>query len=87
MDLSNDCVLVFVLRPSGVRGRLTAGRVEQQPGGDLSVLNSYGMRNDYISGRNLRSWQVFRHGFPLEHWSRISAEDVTIVEMSTLRLF
>ena len=73
--LSTDCILVFVLRESGVRGQLTSGRIERREDETLSVYNDSGVMNEYISGARMRSWAVFRRGVPLADWSHVMPED------------
>ena len=75
MVLSSDCVVVFVLRDSGVRGSLASGRIEPLPDMTLNIYNSHGVLNEYISGARLRSWRVFSHGTPLPDWSHVMPED------------
>ncbi len=74
MTLSTDCILCYILRESGVFGRLTSGRIERQ-GEGLSVYDPFGNVNEYVSGSRLRSWSVFRAGFFILEWSHILPED------------
>lgn len=62
MVLSWNCVLVYVLRETGVRGRLTSGRIELEASKGLRVYSSGGSLNEYISGARLRSCRVFLPG-------------------------
>jgi len=48
--VSNNCVLVYVLRHSGVRGCLTSGKIEFDEGKGLRVYNAFGTLNEYILG-------------------------------------
>jgi hypothetical protein len=75
MTLSTEYVLVFVLAASGARGRLTSGHVEVAEEGDLRVYDPNRRLNSYVSGRRLRSWQVFYRGQPLANWGRVAVED------------
>lgn len=50
MNLSPECVLVFVLKHSGCAGRLTSGRVERRGSSGLNVFDYRGNLIDYISG-------------------------------------
>jgi hypothetical protein len=70
-----NCVLVYVLRDSGVRGRLTSGRIEFEAGKGVSIYGNSGLLNAYISGVRLRSWKVFCQGTALPAWSQVMAED------------
>ena len=70
--LSDDVVMVYVLRDSGCVGRFTSGRVERTGSG----LNFYDRRGDlveYFSGTRIRSWCVFG---PLEGWCEVTPEDL-----------
>ena len=77
MLLSENTVLVFVLRRSGCAGRLTSGRVERGGNGDLSVYTGSALKlNEYISGENLRSWCVLgADGAPLQGWREVDPKD------------
>lgn len=75
MVLSWNCILVYVLRDSGVRGHLTSGRIEFEAGKGLTVYGNSGLLNEYISGVKLRSWRVFCQGKPLPAWSQVMPED------------
>ena len=75
MTLSVDCVLVFVLRESGVSGHLTSGHIERAEGEGLRVYDEFGTPIEYFSGPKLRSWRVFRKGAPLDEWSSVMPED------------
>jgi hypothetical protein len=70
-------MLVFVLRQSGVMGKLTAGRIEKVGSAGLNVYSGpLGEMNDYISGDNLRSWCVLgADGIPLPDWEVIEDND------------
>jgi hypothetical protein len=78
MTLSDDCVLFFVLRQSGVVGHLTSGRVEQE-GEGLAVYDYFGNLNEYISGTRMRSWCVVRARRHVPEWSQIMPEDVPLL--------
>jgi len=79
MTLSNECVLVYVLRNSGVTGRLTSGKIEFHPGDGLRVYDSFGTLNEYISGARLRSWTVLRNGLACLEWSHVIPEDARLM--------
>jgi hypothetical protein len=76
--LSDNAVLVFVLRRSGCVGQLKSGRVERLGKTELEVYTGYDAAvNDYISGGNLRSWGVLGlDGELLPGWHEITVEDV-----------
>jgi hypothetical protein len=42
MVLSDEAVLAYVLAESGVKGRLTAGRIERDSSGLLTVFDARG---------------------------------------------
>jgi hypothetical protein len=75
MVLSLDCVLVYVLGGSGVKGRLTSGRIELDEREGLRVYGDSGSLNHYISGARLRSWRVFCKGTPLAGWDHVMPVD------------
>ena len=75
LSLSLDCILVYVLRESGVRGHLTSGRIERRQDQTLSVYDDSGVPIEYISGDRMRSWRVFQGGTPLAEWSRVITGD------------
>jgi hypothetical protein len=75
MTLSIDCVLLYVLRGSGVLGRLTSGRIECHEGEGIRVYDRFDCLNDYVSGARLRSWSVFCSGCPIPEWSHVMPED------------
>ena len=84
IELSIETPLVYVLRRSGCRGRLTIGHVELQ-GLHLNVYDQYGSLVDYVSGDALRSCCVFDNaGIPMRGWTAISPEDVLAI-LSHLR--
>jgi hypothetical protein len=76
MELSDNTVLVYVLKGSGVRGHLTSGRIERRAEA-LDVFDAQGERVDYLSGRRIRSWCVVdARGQPVDGWREILPEDV-----------
>jgi hypothetical protein len=76
MVLSDEAVLVYVLAESGVKGRLTAGRIERDPSGLLTVFDAQGTWFEYLSGKRLRSWYVIGpDGKPLDGWREILPMD------------
>ena len=70
--LSDDLVMVYVLRDSGCVGRFTSGRVERTESG-LNFYDRGGGLVEYFSGTKIRSWCVFG---PLERWCEVMPEDV-----------
>jgi len=56
--LSSERILVYVLASSGVRGKLTTGRIERNADEGLDVFDAQGDRIDYLSGGRIRSWCV-----------------------------
>ncbi len=74
--LSFETSLEYVLRESGVHGRLTVGRVERIGREQLNVYDEHGALLDYLSGTALRTWCVIDvRGVPLEGWSVIQPLD------------
>ena len=84
--LSIELSLVYVLRASGVRGRMTAGRVERI---GSNIINIYDERDawlEYFSGDALRSWCVLnQQGTPHEDWKAVQPEDVDHVVSCALK--
>ncbi len=78
MNLSTDS-LIYILRESGVLGRLTSGSVERHETEGLRVYDQYGKLNEYISGPRMRSWSVFRGGTPIRGWSNFTTEDERLI--------
>jgi hypothetical protein len=77
MVLSDEAVLVYILAETGVRGRLTAGRIERTTSGTLDVFDARGMWFEYLSQRRLRSWCVVgSDGAPIDGWREILPEDL-----------
>jgi hypothetical protein len=82
ISLSDEIVLVYVLRESGTRGRLTSGRLERTDSSTLDVFDRYGSQLEYLSGDRLRSWCVFAaDGMPIVGWRRVSAEDLSKIPL------
>jgi len=78
MVLSDDAVLIYVLKESGVRGHLTTGSLERRAGGALDVFDARGDRIEYLSGKRIRSWCVVDgEGQPLDGWREILPEDLS----------
>jgi hypothetical protein len=76
--LSDEAILVYVLRDSGLRGQLMAGRVERTESGQLSVFDGFGSPFAYLSGGRIRSWCIFgRDGTPMEEWREVQSEDLS----------
>ena len=76
LRLSSDLILVYVLRRSGLVGRLSSGRVQRN--GGLIVFDRYGRRIEYLSlpGENVRSWSVITPGgAPVDGWCDVQDED------------
>lgn len=78
MNLVLDgAVLVYILAESGVRGRLTSGRIERGTNGTLNVFDSRGNRFEYLSGHRFRSWCVLDGaGNPVDGWGEILPGDL-----------
>lgn len=78
LELSLNLVMAYILRHSGVAGRLKRGYVERAGPGTLNVYyEGNGDLIEYFSGTNIRSWCVFGpYGQPLEGWSNVLPEDV-----------
>ena len=77
MNLSFDCVLIFVLH-SGVLGRLTRGSVKRN-GDDIHVQDTYGDLNPYFRLRRVRSWAIYSDGSLVPDWSNIVPEDAAAI--------
>jgi len=78
MVLSRDLTLVYVLRPSGLVGRLASGRVARRQAGELLVYDAYGRIIEYLSepGGKVRSWSLLGPtGKPLDGWSQVLEPD------------
>lgn len=78
MALSSDLILVYVLSPSGLVGRLASGRVSRHNGGGLVVHDAYGRIIEYLSepGGKVRSWCLLDPaGKPVDGWSRVQDQD------------
>jgi hypothetical protein len=78
MVLSRDLTLVYVLRPSGLVGRLASGRVARRQAGELLVYDAYGRIIEYLSepGGKVRSWCLLGPtGKPLDGWSQVLEPD------------
>lgn len=76
--LSPDATLVYVLRPSGLVGRLAAGRVSRNGSDGLVVYDSYGRVIEYLSepGGKVRSWCLLGPaGKPVDGWSQVLDHD------------
>jgi len=67
--LSDDLVMVYVLRDSGCVGRFTSGRVERT-GSGLNFYDRGGGLVEYFSETKIRSWCVFGS---FEGWVRSDA--------------
>lgn len=78
MVLSPDLTLVYVLRPSGLVGRLASGRISRNGSDGLAVYDRYGRIIEYLSGPkgNVRSWCLMGPaGNPVDGWSEVREED------------
>jgi len=78
MVLSPDLILVYVLGPSGLVGRLASGRVSRNGTGGLVVSDAYGRLIEYLSepGGKVRSWCLLEStGKPVEGWSAVLEQD------------
>ena len=82
MVLSPDLTLVYVLRPSGLVGRLASGRVSRRESGELVVYDPYGRTIEYLSepGGKVQSWCLLGPtGKPVEGWSKVLDHDQALV--------
>jgi len=80
--LSSGLSLVYVLRPSGLVGRLSSGRVSRNGSEGLVVYDPYGRIIEYLSepGGKVRSWCVLGPaGKPVNGWSEVLEQDRTRV--------
>jgi hypothetical protein len=78
MVLSSDLTLVYVLRPSGLVGRLASGRVSRNGSDGLVVYDAYGRIIEYLSepGGKVQSWCLLGpKGKPVDGWSMVLEED------------
>jgi hypothetical protein len=78
MVLSPELTFVYVLRPSGLVGRLASGRVARHQAGELRVYDAYGRVIEYLSepGGKVRSWCLLGPaGKPLDGWSQVLEHD------------
>jgi hypothetical protein len=74
--LSDDLVMVYIIRASGCMGRFTSGCVERTGLRGLSVYDRNGIFLEYFSGPRLRSWCVFGpDGQRVERWCEVAPED------------
>ena len=80
--LSDEIVLIYVLRQSGLQGRLTSGRIERCGSGMLNIFDRYGSWLEYFSGDRLRSWCIFGvNGTPMDGWRRVRPEDRSTIPL------
>jgi hypothetical protein len=76
LSLSNENFLVYIMRSSGVRGRVTSGSIEKLRANRINVYDVYGALLEYFSGDALRSWCVLDlENRPLDGWHDIAPED------------
>ena len=74
--LSDDLVMVYVMRTSGCMGRFTSGRVERTGPSGVNVYNRYDEIIEYFSGTRIRSWCVFGPDDErIEGWCEVAPED------------
>jgi hypothetical protein len=76
--LSPELTLVYVLRPSGLVGRLASGRVSRRETGQLVVYDAYGRIVEYLTepGGKVRSWCLLGPaGKPVDGWSQVLDQD------------
>jgi hypothetical protein len=76
--LSPELTLVYVLHPSGLVGRLTAGRVSRNGFDGPLVYDPYGRIIEYLSepGGKVRSWCLLgASGKPVDGWSQVLEQD------------
>lgn len=60
--LSIELFLVYVLRASGVHGRMTSGRVERIGPNSINVYDERDAWIEYFSGEALRRWCILTAG-------------------------
>jgi hypothetical protein len=78
--LSDEVVLYYVLRDSGILGRLTSGQIVRRGPDSLAVFDHLGTELEYFSGERLRSWCVFGpDGTALNGWRKVLAQDLSKV--------
>jgi hypothetical protein len=76
LELSVERSLVYVLNGTGVRGRLTAGTINQIGAKGINVYDEHGRLMEYVSGDRLRSWSVVDlNDSPIGDWHCIAPED------------
>jgi len=77
LNLSHSSVMVYVLRQSGVIGRLKWGRIERDGPRNLNVYyDGTGELIEFFSGTSIRSWCVFgSEGNPIDGWCEVLPED------------
>jgi hypothetical protein len=69
--------LVYILAESGVRGKLSSGRIERNPSVGLDVFDQHGDKFEYLSGERLRSWCVVGiEGQQIDGWGEIVPQDL-----------
>jgi hypothetical protein len=73
LTLSDDFVMIYIMRDSGCMGRFTSGRVERTGSAGLNFYDRDGAFVEYFSGTRIRSWCVFG---PLERWCEVTPEDL-----------
>ena len=77
LPLSDDLVMVYIMRESGCMGRFTSGRVERTGPRGVSVYDRSGDFVEYFSGPRIRSWCVFGpEGQRVEGWCEVTPEDL-----------
>ena len=75
--LSDDVVMVHIMRNSGCMGRFTSGRVERMGQSGLSVYDRNGVLVEYFSGTSIRSWCAFGPEGRIEGWCDVAPEDLS----------
>ena len=76
LPLSDDLVMVYIMRDSGCMGRFTSGRIERAGPTGVSVYDRNGAFVEYFSGTRTRSWCVFGpDGQRVEGWCEVTPED------------
>jgi hypothetical protein len=76
--LSPEIALIYIARKSGVRGRLTEGRVERSNVSEIAVFDKHGLPFDYLSGSALKAWCIVdSSGRPPPGWCNTPHMDLS----------
>ncbi len=84
--LTEHLFLDYVLRNSGVHGRMLSGRFERERGNRINVYGEHGKWLEYFSGDALRSWCILTDaGTPYDGWNSIHTIDVELFAAVAVR--